>query len=781
MKSTHLRGYPFGGYRIPSPSLGLILGVTLSSIPSWSLPFSEVAIPALAGLEGQFTAAAWADYDGDQRPDFYLAMHSSGPGILFRNTASGFEWVQSGPISENIFRRGGAAWGDLDNDGRMDLFVSAVAGEANVIYRNLGGGEFAAITNQIEGQGMVGISPVWVDVNNDGNIDVFVANGGGAAPQANHLFLGLGDGAFEKVTSGEMVEELKYSQGAAFADFDGDGYQDVIVVSLWGQEDSLLRNNQDGTFTKLSVGEVGGVAAPQGGVSAAWGDIDNDGDMDLIVITAQGANRLYRNDGTAGFMRLAEGPVAEGGLECIGAVWADFDNDGILDLIIARRSGRHFLYRGLGGGAFDQVTTGTIAERTAGANGVAVADYDGDGALDVLLTNWSGNSKPALFRNLSTANGWLRVKLEGTTSNRSGIGAKVRVRTTIGGQTVWQLRQVGGFDSVGSHELVAHFGLGNATQVDLVRIEWPSGIVQEIPNVAGRQVLSVTEATTPSQSLAIEPNGGFFTNSVVVTLRSMVVGAQIRYTLDGNDPGPASTLYTAPLTITEAVTVKARLYVNNFPVSEVVSATFEPEPVLRFHPPGMWFTNRVEVAVQNRLTGASTRYTLDGSEPTLTSPLYETPIALTATTSIRARAYLNGFPVSDTVVATYSRVVAFDNEGIPAAWRIQYFGEDYAINPQAAAEADPDGDGATNRQEYVAGTHPLDPLSGFRLGIRAIPEIRFHSVVGQKYRVLRLQEWGGGVTTVVAEITAQGEETVWVDGSAEAALNPSFYLVEPVP
>jgi hypothetical protein len=126
-------------------------------------------------------------------------------------------------------------------------------------------------------------------------------------------------------------------------------------------------------------------------------------------------------------------------------------------------------------------------------------------------------------------------------------------------------------------------------------------------------------------------------------------------------------------------------------------------------------------------------------------------------------------------------VVAFDDEGISPSWRIQYFGENYAINPQAAAEADPDGDGATNRQEYVAGTHPLDPLSGFRLGIRAIPEIRFHSVVGQKYRVLRLESLGGGVTTVVAELTAQGEETVWVDASAEAALNPAFYLVEPTP
>lgn len=439
------------------------------------------------------------------------------------------------------------------------------------------------------------------------------------------------------------------------------------------------------------------------------------------------------------------------------------------------------MFRGVGGGQFERVTSGAIVERSDGANGIAVADFNGDGALDVLLTTWQGNASPALFRNLTTSNGWLRVKLEGTASNRSGIGAKVRVRATIGGQTVWQMRQIGGFDSVGSHELVAHFGLGNAAQVDLVRIEWPSGIVQEIPNVTGRQVLSVTEASTQTQSLSIEPNGGFFTNSVTVTLRSMVVGSQIRYTLDGNDPGPASTLYVSPLTITEAVTVKARLYVNNFPVSEVVSATFEPEPVLRFEPPGRWFTNRVDIMVQNRLTGATTRYTVNGTEPSLASPLYEGPIALTATTTVRARAFLNGFPVSETVMATYSRVVAFDDEGIPSSWRVQYFGEDYAINPLAAAEADPDGDGATNRQEYVAGTHPLDPLSGFRLGIRAIPQIRFNSVLGQQYRVLRLQELGGGVTTVVAELTAQGEETVWVDGSEEAALNPSFYLVEPVP
>jgi hypothetical protein len=747
---------------------------------SKALNFAEISSSALASAEGQFLSGIWGDYDGDGRPDLFLNSQTRGAGYLFRNSPTGLALVEVGSVYEDVLQRASSSWGDMDNDGDLDLFVTGTSGDPNILYRNDGSLGFSRIISPFDVDIAVGMTTIWMDFDSDGILDLFVANGGGAGAQPNFLYRGSGNGQFEKISDGELVTEAQFSHGAAFADYDGDGDLDGLVMSAGGTPDSLFMN-MGGYFVRTNSAEVGENSVPQGGTSAAWGDVDNDGDMDLLAVTGQNVNRFYLNDGVNGFSRVEDGVLTVGTDSTTGAVWADFDNDGWLDLVIVRRTGSVYLFRGLGDGMFERISNGTLAERTDGANGVAVADYDGDGGLDVLLTNWSGNSKPALFRNVSSANGWLRVKLEGTASNRSGIGAKVRVRATIGGETVWQMRQIGGFDSVGSHELVAHFGLGNAAQVDLVRIEWPSGIVQEIPNVTGRQILSVTEASTQTQSLSIEPNGGFFTNSVVVTLRSTVVGSQIRYTLDGVDPGPASTLYTAPLTITEAVTVKARLYVNNFPVSEVVSATFEPEPVLRFNPPGMWFTNQVEVVVQNRLTGASTRYTLDGSEPTLASPLYENPIALTATTSIRARAYLNGFPVSDAVVATYSRVVAFDDEGIPPAWRIQYFGEDYAINPQAAAEADPDGDGATNRQEYVAGTHPLDPLSGFRLGIRAIPEIRFHSVVGQKYRVLRLQELGGGVTTVVAEITAQGEETVWVDGSAEAALNPAFYLVEPVP
>lgn len=279
------------------------------------------------------------------------------------------------------------------------------------------------------------------------------------------------------------------------------------------------------------------------------------------------------------------------------------------------------------------------------------------------------------------------------------------------------------------------------------------------------------------------PAGGEVASPVAVSIFTRVVGAQIRYTLDGSEPVASSALYASPfpVTVTGPTAVRARAFLNGFPVSEVFSATYVPDPGIQFQPVSVLFTNQVAVSLSSRLPGVELRYTLDGNDPLMASPRYLEPIRLTQATTLKARAFLNGFPVTEVLTRRYQRVYVFEGDGIPADWRTRHFGADYRTDPRAAIDADPDLDGSTNRQEFVAGTDPLDPRSGLSIGVRAVPEIRFPTVPGTKYRLLRRASLDDPKPVVVTEITAVASETTYVDVAAGVLANPAFYLVEPLP
>jgi hypothetical protein len=396
--------------------------------------------------------------------------------------------------------------------------------------------------------------------------------------------------------------------------------------------------------------------------------------------------------------------------------------------------------------------------------------------MDVAMANWPGGA-PAVYANVGTTNRWLQVRLVGTVSNREGIGAKVRVTAGIRGSSVTQMRQIGGEDGWGTQEAVAHFGLADATNAQTVRVEWPSGRVSVLTAVGANQMLTVQEE--PAPRLAIVPPGGLFTNSITVVLRSTVAGGEVRYTIDGQEPKSDSILYSGPLVLRSRTTLRSRVFLNGFPVSDIVSAEFLADPGVRLEPPGGLFTNQVLVLATTRVPGATIRYSTNGNEVELTSPVYTAPIRLTSAAVIRVRAFFDGFPVSETLSAEYQRVYAFEGDGISSPWRARYFGDGYALDPRAAIDSDPDGDGSVNLQEFIAGSDPLDPLSGFEVGIRAIPEIRFKSVPGRKYRIVRRDSVTGSATVVAEGIVASESSTSFVD--VEIRERTGFYVVEPEP
>lgn len=204
---------------------------------------------------------------------------------------------------------------------------------------------------------------------------------------------------------------------------------------------------------------------------------------------------------------------------------------------------------------------------------------------------------------------------------------------------------------------------------------------------------------------------------------------------------------------------------------------FESAESLALYPAPGLFTNRVDVRILGGGAGLAIHYTTDGSEPTASSPVYADPVRLTAAATVRARVFEGTEPRSEILTGEYLRVYAV-NDGIPAAWREQYFGPGYLTDPRVAADADPDDDGADNLQEFGNGSNPLDPLSGFAVGVRLVPSITWHSVPGTAYRVLRKDRLSDPEWAEVDTVTASADRTTYNDASVTDV--PRYYLIEAI-
>jgi hypothetical protein len=280
---------------------------------------------------------------------------------------------------------------------------------------------------------------------------------------------------------------------AAWGDYDDDGCPDLYLADYTMSRDYLFRSLGNGRL-EAADNLISRDNLPC--IGAAWGDYDNDGRLDLCVASWSGtASRIYRNLGGGSFQQLLAGITFQGNHNY--ASWADVNNDGFLDLLMT--FGRNSLFLNNGDGTFTSIANSPIVNDVSGgfSYGGAWWDYDNDGFLDLFVVN--GNDAMTaripnfLYHNKGHANSWLRIKPVGTLSNRDGVGAKVRVRATYAGETRWQRRDITGANHAHGNQLIAHFGLGDATNAELVRIEWPSGQVTELRDVPARQVLTVVE------------------------------------------------------------------------------------------------------------------------------------------------------------------------------------------------------------------------------------------------------------------------------------------------
>jgi hypothetical protein len=500
-------------------------------------------------LESMGCGVAFLDYDDDGWLDIFLLSGTrrdhpveGATNRLYKNNRDGtFTDVTA---KAGLVRQGwcfGVTVGDYNNDGLDDIFVSGWP--QNILYRNNGDGTFTDVTEKAglaHAGNRWGTGCTWVDYDRDGRLDLFVShylvfdfdkipiagknadcnykgvavNCGprGLVAERPVLYHNNGDGTFSDVTARTGMDKVKPAYGltAVAADLDGDGWQE-IYVACDSTPSLLFHHRDDGTFEEvalesgLAVNEDG---REQAGMGIAIGDFDTDGLLDVLKTHfAEDTAALYRN---AAHLEFDDVTLRSGlGVETRYVSWGDgivdLDNDGLPDIFwvtgstfpevekthpeIAHKTPR-VLFRNLGGGKFEELLDGAgpaIGEAHA-SRGVAFGDFDNDGDVDILIMNI--NEPPSLLRNdLKGGGHWLKVKLVGTKSNRSAIGAVVTV--SYGGRKQAQaVMAASSYLSASDRRL--HFGLGAATTVD-VEIAWPSGASQSLKGVEPNHLVTVKE------------------------------------------------------------------------------------------------------------------------------------------------------------------------------------------------------------------------------------------------------------------------------------------------
>ncbi|MFQ6104430.1 MAG: FG-GAP-like repeat-containing protein [Candidatus Glassbacteria bacterium] len=449
-----------------------------------AVDFEDISSSSGTDDTGFGEGVAWGDYDNDDLSDLFVTNYG-GENRLYHNEGGGVFTEVGASAGVNDSRTCfGASWGDYDNDGFLDLYVG-VRYDYNILYRNEGDGTFSDVTFETGAGGheagyTQGVA--WCDYDNDGNLDLYVVN----RFLENNLYRNQGDGTFTDVAESTGVAAGGTCVSALWADYDRDGFTDLLVTRTGSSRCLLFHNQGDGSFAE--VGEASGVTDEADWNGADWGDYDNDGDMDLYVTCSSCRDALYRNEEDGSFTNVSE----EAGITIRASTespdFADFDNDGYLDIHVSSGT-RNLLYLNMGDGTFIEVSDIAELGDVSPAEGSAASDVDVDGLMDVYTANTQFIPN-VLFRNMNSGNNHITIRLKGTSSNRASIGAEA----VLFAGNLSLLRQVQASSGLFSQEsLPVEFGLGSETVADSIVIVWPSGKSRRLVNVAANQFLNVSE------------------------------------------------------------------------------------------------------------------------------------------------------------------------------------------------------------------------------------------------------------------------------------------------
>jgi tetratricopeptide (TPR) repeat protein len=473
------------------------------------------------------------DFDNDGLLDVVISnfddcapmhyFHNNGDGTFSDRTAQAGLGEQLGGL--NLIQT------DYDNNGCLDILVLRGGWDVpkrNSLLRNNCDGTFTDVTRQsgLAEPANSSQTAVWVDIDNDGRLDLFVGN----ENSPSQLFWNKGDGTFEDISHAAGVDRRAFTKGVVAADYDNDGYPDLYVSNLYGGN-FLYHNNGDRTFTEVS--RQAGLLEPRASFGTWFFDYDNDGWPDLFVTTyylsveesmrsylalppKAETLKLYRNLGNGTFRDV----TAEVGLNRVfmpmGCNFGDVDNDGFLDFYLGNGNPSFasvlpsVLFHNREGKSFLDITASSGTGSVGKGHGVAFADIDNDGDEDLFVVMGGAvrgdRYRARLFENPGHGNDWISLKLVGEKTNRAAIGARIKVTVENGGKRRFIYRTVGSGGSFGASPLMQHVGLGRSARIENLEIWWPaSNTRQSFSNVGTNQFLEIRESAKSPARLERRP------------------------------------------------------------------------------------------------------------------------------------------------------------------------------------------------------------------------------------------------------------------------------------
>lgn len=488
--------------------LGLASAICLKSqIFEINTSFPEVG--------GNSRSANWVDLNSDGNLDVFITNGSSAgednEAYLGQGNGNFTLFDTFSPLLMDDSPSVGATFAQANIFEGLDAFVTTWYGEQNVFYSFAGD-----IFQQIDvappaDQLTYSETGAFGDADQDGLLELYVTNSAGADTR-NHYYTASDIGAFFPITEGVHVNDQGASRGVTWIDYDNDGDADLYATNEDAAPNRLYQNQGDGTFQ--SVVEI--IATDMGAtMSATWGDYNNDGYMDVFLCNYDSDNRLYKN-GPDGFIEVTETILSSDGGFSFSANWGDVDNDGDLDLFVSNAFApnsntplQNFLYLNDGDETFTKVETDVVTQNNGWTYGNAFGDFERDGDLDLLTANCFQSNEPnRLYRNLTSdaedTPTWLEVECVGTISNPSAIGTRVTVVATIDGEVVSQTREITSQSSYcGQNMFAAHFGLGDALVVDQLIIDWPNSPTETYTDVDVLQYFVAVEGDGPLSVIGV--------------------------------------------------------------------------------------------------------------------------------------------------------------------------------------------------------------------------------------------------------------------------------------
>jgi len=483
--------------------------------------FVDVAPDVGLTARGLAGGAAVEDFDGDGLLDLLISSSDTGQSLRLYTSDGRGRFVDRTREAGLTGIYGGLnlVIADYDDDGDVDAFVlrgawwHADGRHPDSLLRNDGAGRFTDVTFEagLAKDPQPSQNAAFADFDNDGDLDLFVGRESDPSNRAScALFENDGEGRFTDVADRAGVRNDAYTKGCAWGDVDGDGFPDLYLSNMGGAN-RLLHNEGDGTFRDVT--EKAGVGAPFGGFATWFFDYDQDGALDLFAASYGGARgepptladvaasylgwnhqgepmRLYRGDGRGGFTDVSAAQGLDLFTLTMGANFGDVDNDGYPDFYLGtgyidyQVLVPNVMYRNRRGHGFADVTTAGGFGHLQKGHGISFADLDGDGDQDVLLRAGGGFPGDAyrcvLFENPGNAASWIKIRLVGERSNRSAIGARIRIDVVEGGEERSIHRVVGTGGSFGCNPLLQEIGLGNSGRIETLQIDWPTTRTRQV-------------------------------------------------------------------------------------------------------------------------------------------------------------------------------------------------------------------------------------------------------------------------------------------------------------